>query len=343
MVQWMDDSYSRDLIEGFWKALRALVRESAVRQWGWASGAVVGGAAPGLSSGPFPFDLAGPRASGFHLGVFPTPQFVDSSVGSFDRPNRFEAKCAHDLLELLLHPEGPPRPPQERPLLILTGQSGPCRRFLRGLERFSPQPARRFVVATGDGIAFNTVYRDRRVTWPIQDLPYPLVFFCHRNPVDREAGFLPVGEAPPSSAQGGTATTGTEDILIFEDIVEALTRAAATPLADADQLRDRLRAIRLTAQGHLTLGGAGPLLFDARGGRSSGTGEHVVCLRPRVVEVPVGHGEAVAQVLPEATIEVWAWRASANGGGHSWQRVGPPLAVSYDGSGSEGGGTHDPD
>jgi hypothetical protein len=337
MVQWMDDSYSRDLTGGFWRALRTLVAESAVRQWGWAVGAIPGGAAPGLSGGPFPFDLAGRRASGFHLGVFPTPQLVDSSVGPFDRPNRFESKCAHDLLDLALHSDGPPR----RPLLILTGQSGPCRRFLRGLERFCPQPARRFVVATGDGIAFNTVYRDRRVTWPIQDLPFPLVFFCHRNPVDREAGFRPVGGAP-AGAPGGTAATGTEDILLYEDILEALAQAAATPLADADQLRDRLRAVRLTPQGHLTLAGDGPTLFGPHDGRRGGTGEHVVCLRPRVVEVPVGHGEAVAQVLPEATIEVWAWRAGADGG-RSWQQVSPPLAVTYDGSPPEGGGAHEPD
>jgi hypothetical protein len=331
-VQWIDDSYSRDLIEGFWRALQDLVAESGVRQWAWAGTAVLRGLPAGLG-GPVPFDRAGPHGSGLQLAIPPCWQRVDSSVGPFDRPNRFEAKCAHDLIDLLLNPEGPPRPAQQRPLLILTGQSGPCRRFLRGLERYSPQPARRFVVATGDGIAFNTVYRDRRVTWPIQDLPFPLVFFCHRNPVDREAGFAPAA---------GTATTGTEDVLLYEDILAALAQSAATPLADAGQLRDRLRGIRLDAEGHPTLGGRGTRLFDGDGGRRSGTGEHVVCLRPKVVEAHLGDGEAVAQVLPQATIEVWAWRRT-RGVGHSWQAVGPPLAVTYEGPLAEGGGSHGPD
>ena len=66
---------------------------------------------------------------------------------------------------------------QRRPLLVVTGQSQPSRRFLRALARSAPEAARRLVVATGDAIAFNTIYRDRQVAWPIQELPFALVFF----------------------------------------------------------------------------------------------------------------------------------------------------------------------
>jgi hypothetical protein len=347
MVRWDDDSYSRDLIEGFWRSLRGLVTQAAAQQWAWATAGVAAGAAhPGLGGGLFPVRLAGARASGFHMGTLPTPQIVDSSVGSFASPNRFEAQVARDLIELLLTNEagsppvpGPHRLPQERPLLVLTGQTGASRRFLRGLERYAPQPARRFVVATGDAISFNTVYRDRQVAWHIQDLPYPLAFFCHRNPVDRDAGFRP-GDGRPSS--GGTAATGTEDVLLYEDIIEALAQGDREPMADAGELGRRLRAARVSREGLIGFDPAGTPLFDAAGGRRSGTGEHVVCLRPRVVTVERRSGEAAERVLPEATIEVWAWRAGG-AAGHVWQRVGEPLEVTYDDSPLDGGGAHGPE
>ena len=61
-------------------------------------------------------------------------------------------------------------------------------------------------------------------------------------------------------------------------------------------------------------------LFTTNGNRRGGTGEHVVCLRPRF------EGDLV---LPEATIEVWAWRSRPDGG-RAWQAVGEPLAVRYE-------------
>ena len=60
----------------------------------------------------------------------------------------------------------------------------------------------------------------------------------------------------------------------------------------------------------------GIALFDQNGQRGSGTGEHVVYLRP------VRQGD---RVLPSAVIEVWARR-----GDRSWMRVEPSLTVSYD-------------
>src|SRR5262249_33015478 len=112
---------------------------------------------------------------------------IPYSVGSFDQPNRREAQDAEWLMETKIteHPR------QERTLLVLAAPtSQPARRFPRGLARIAPAEARVFVVVTGDVLSFNTVYRDRKVAWPIQDLPFQLVFFCHRNPIDPAAGFV---------------------------------------------------------------------------------------------------------------------------------------------------------
>jgi hypothetical protein len=347
MVRWDDDAYSRDLIEGFWKALRALVAETAAGQWAWVSGGLAGGGPLGLGGGPFPVYRAGRHASSFSMALLPTPHVIDSSVGSFAAPNRFEAKVARDLADQLSPQEEGglfvtphPRPRQERPLLVLTGQSQPSRRFLRALEGYAPYPARHFVVATGDGISFNTVYRDRQALWRIEELPFPLVFFCHRNPIDRDAGFRPLAEAA-SQGSGGTAVTGTEDVLLDEDILEALALAQARPVASAGELAGRLHDTRLAADGRIGADPSGVLLFNERGGRRSGTGEHVVCLRPRVLKVQRAGSAAAERVLPEATIEVWAWRRDPGGaaGGH-WQRVGEPLVVTYDDFRAEGGSPH---
>jgi hypothetical protein len=333
MVQWNDDSYSRDLVEGFWKALRGLVTRQFVLQWGWITGCVGTGAPPALQAGC----LAAARGSRCQLAILPTPQLIDSSVGSFATPNRFEAKVARDLLDLLAQPE----PRQERALLMVTGQSGPSRRFLRALARAAPGQARRLVVATGDALAFNNVYRDRQVTWPIQDLPFKLVFFCHHNPVDPNAGFRPYpseGRGPrgmdeePVPPEGGSPATGTEDVLLYMDMVEALVRAfqhqADAP--SAAELGEKMAEMRV-AGGRLTFAARGTLLFRDNGNRSSGTGEHVVCLRPTID--PEG-----GRILPEATIEVWAWRADESTPfGPSWQRCGEPLRVPYDDMGGEGG------
>jgi hypothetical protein len=337
MVEWEDDAYSRDLIEGFWGGLHSVAAERAARQWGWAAGSVAGRVPP-PGGGPFPFDAAGRAASAFGFTLLPTPQLVDSSVGAFETPNRFESKVARDLVELVRALDEPvAHPPrQHRPLLVLTGQTAPCRRFLRALERYSPDLSRRFVVATGDAISFNTVYRDRVVAWPVQDFPFPLVFFCHRDPTDAAAGFDPAGPY----AGRPTAATATDDVLLNEDLAEALVRVLAGPGGDSDtttaaRLLHRLRRDR---SGSLTTQPGGTLFFDADGGPRAGTGEHVVCLRPRIVRE---EGDASERVLPEATVEVWAWRPGPAGVGHVWERVNGPLRVTYDEPPPVGGAPHD--
>jgi hypothetical protein len=303
MVRWDDDSYSRDLIEGFWNALKRLEERGQ-----------------------------------FTMTIPPTPQVIDSSVGGFSRPNGFEAKVARDLLDLRQAERARPERPQKRPLLVMTGQSAPSRRFLRALARSAPDMAREFVVATGDAIAFNNVYRDRAVAWNVQDLPLPLVFFCHRNPIDPGAGFRPLprdrGGAPPSGSDL-TAATGTEDILLYGDIVEALAQAqrrGGRPAADAAELAAGLAELHVNA-GHIGFGTAGTPLFnpDNFGRRRWGTGEHIVCLRPHV---------QAGRVLPEATVSVWAWHGRADQKYYEgeWRPAGAPLKVPYDQAPVEGGG-----
>jgi hypothetical protein len=251
VVEWLDDSYSHDLADGFTAAL--------------------------------------PDKTGLN------PERIDSSVGSFLEPNRFEADAVSQVVQDLDGNRG-------RPLLIVTGQSAPSRRFLRELARTVPAQARRLVVATGDAIAFNTVYRDRRVAWPIQDLPFSLVFFCHFNPIDADAGFQ--REDGEGGEDGrGTSTTGTEDVLLNGAIVETLTAAFArdgSPAADAAELSARLIEVR-HRRGLFGYSADGTPLFKPDGNRRDGTGENIVCLRPRF---------EAERVLPDATIEVWFSRES---------------------------------
>jgi len=202
---------------------------------------------------------------------------------------------------------------------VVTGQAVPTRRFLRALVRLAPDYMRRFVVATGGALSFNTVYRDRQVAWPIQDLPFRLVFFCHNDPVNPEAGFRFRGEAPDES---GAAATGTEDVLVNDYMVEALARSFGRDgvfSPQAAELAARMLQIQLR-DGRLGFDSTGRRLFRDNGDRRTGTGEHVV----RVT--PCTEGD---RVLPRATIEVWV-RHSDRSTGPVWERRMEPLDVSYD-------------
>jgi hypothetical protein len=334
MAQWNDDSYSRDLIDGFGAALRQVMARDLANQWTWTANQLLFNFPPGLSGGIFPEQRLATdpneerSASTFRLDTLPAPYRIDSSVGSFDIPNRYEAKAAGDMLDALLFQS------QNRPLLIVAGQVQPSRRLLRGLVRGMPSLSKRvqIVVASGDAIAFNTVYRDRHESWNIQDLPFSLVFFCHRNPIDADAGFRAhSGEdgLPRNGERDSTAETGTEDILLFGDIVEALVQTGApvqgASCANAAELAERLAEAR-REDDHIVYGGAGVPLFDREGQRRNGTGEHVVCLQPMWNE------DFKDRLLPCATIEVWAWqRRNWDRGerGQHWQRCGEPLIVWY--------------
>lgn len=323
-VAWQDDPYSKDLNVSFRKALELRVALAFLQEWAWR--------AESATTGRFPFGFDQNLAalakgySQFRAAPYAEPR-IDSSVGTFSRPNRFEVYAAESLMDDLERNAG-----QQQPLLLLSGQTQPSRRFLHALRRISPRQARRMVVATGDAIAFNTLYRDRNVAWPIQDLPFSLVSFCHRNPVDRAAGFQPAEDADPATAVSGLhSATGTEDLLLYRDIVEALVQAVyqgeATP-ADAGSLRERLSRLRLV-DGRLGFDSDGRLLFDNFGNRHGGTGEHVVWLRPSIER---------GRVKPEATITVWASQPGQPSG-RRWRPAGKALQVDYD-RGFDGGNAH---
>jgi hypothetical protein len=293
LARWEDDPYSEDLfdqfhdllgpdgLDGFGQLLqRTRQAKVAARNWGWLAGlSMVGGIPVGL-------DLEGFRQTDVaELGPFVSLRIL-YSIGSFNRPNRWEEEAAEKLLrELDRHPG------QQRPLLVVPAIPQPARRFLRAVLRTSPVEGRRFVVATGDAIDFNTIYRDRNLNWPIQDLPVALVFFCHRNPVDPVAfrQNQPGQETTPPDP-GGATSTGTQDLLLFRDIVETVVESAYRGeglLHNADELGEQLRAARLKD---------GRSRFTPNGNQQRGTGEYIVCLRPQQV------GE---RVLPQARLQVW--------------------------------------
>lgn len=341
LVQWTDDSYSQNLFAEYIRVLdrRAAenLHEAAAQQWAWVSGCAGLGFPPAL--------LGGWYTSGFRYDAA-VQLDVDSSVGPFAAPNPFEARIVRDRLAKM-QPGGtlpvpgrsllPPAksgevaltslPAPRRPLLVITGQAQPSRRLLRDLARSAPDAARRFVVAMGDAVSFNIIYRDRLVTWPVQDLPFSLVFFCHKNPIDAGAGF----PAQQAASEPRTRASGTEDLLLYRDLVEAAGLAFCRdgkPIALASELVEGLLAVR-QVEGRLSLdnravvgGVSSPSnqslapLFSANGQRKSGSGEHVVYLQP------VWEDD---RVLPQARIEVWARQNDS-----SWRRQGKPLTVSYD-------------
>jgi hypothetical protein len=248
------------------------------------------------------------------LGKSPTGMFrswsidIPFSVGGFSQLNSWEADAVNKLMdELSSHPK------QQRSLLVLPATPQSARRFLRGLERTDPAEASRFVVATGDGIDFNTIYRDRRLSWHIQNMPFTLVLFCHRNPVD-PAAFQPdePDSEPTASATTGKTNTSTQDLLLYRDIVglivDAACRKTGTP-ANAERMKNHLREAQLPD---------GQPRFDEEGNQRGGAGEFVVVLQP---------DRRGSRVLPQAKIQVWNRSADA-GDGRRWHRI-KELEVDY--------------
>lgn len=316
LIHWLDDAYSRDLNDGYQNALQEIAVRATVADLAWVLGCAAGGGTGPFPGGVLPLHRLGRDGSTVGRAERPDPlrQWIDSSVGTFTQPNRFEDRVSKFvLLDLAAHPG------QHRPLLAVTGQLQPCRRFLREIVRSDPARSRRLVVTTGDAVNFTALYRDRRTHWPIQDLPFALVAFAHQNPIDPDAGFLPTATSTDSAEAGirRTSQAGTDDLLLLEEIVLALG-LAANDAAGPDHLAGRLRELRYRA-GRISVktaaSGDGAPLFDTRGQRTSGTGEHLLYLQPRVQN---------DRVLPEADLEVYRRHGPA-----AWRPVGA-LRVLYD-------------
>ncbi len=324
IVHWADDTYSRDLSGpggGFATALApraATLRAGAVAgDLAWLAGA--------RGTGGYPLDVQALTTTQYGLGGAQLPQTIDSGIGGFDPANPFEVDVADYVLDELSRNYH-----QRRPLLLLSAKQAPTRRFLRALVRAAPADSQRFVVGTGDSIGFNTVYRDRNVAWPIQDLPFPLVFFAHRNPVDEAVGFRPAsGKADDANRSGESwEATSTDMLLLDRDIVQTLVQAAWQDgglVPDADRLREGfLQAAWLPEEGTIAVGRPGVKLFTAHGNRHRLTGEHLVYLMPVAAE---------DRVPPRAVVSVWPRRAP----GQPWD--GQPvktLVVTYDGYAGKG-------
>jgi len=321
---WKDDPYSTDLNLRFCDALRFAPFHTAARDWAWqAATAALGGV---------PLDLSNVLYSQSRMEMPFYPASILYSVGAFARPNRWESVEADQLMDRLDR-----YPQQRRPLLVVPAATQPARRFLRGLVHTSPIEARRFIVATGDAIAFNTVYHDRNMAWPIQDLPFTLVFFCHRNPTDPKAQKAQISaQQSPGASEGaeGAEAPGTEDLLLFVDMVDVLIGTCqdengfpSLP-ANAARLRERFSLARWSRAGErVTFDNGAEPLFNEEGNRYSGTGEHVVLLRPSI------RGQ---KVLAEAYLEVCP-RVEDARGKWTWLRPAKPLVLHYEGYSDPGG------
>jgi len=283
-IAWSDDRYSVDLAERFRKVFQDL----------------------------FPAHGSNPAQANY------LNNWVNYSVGDFIQPNPRE-ELAVDLFLI-----DNSRFREQRQILALPTGSQRVGRFLRTLCRRAPQDLRNIVAISGDSITFNTIYRDRDLAWNVMDMPVPLVFFSHRNPIDPHAGF---GAKQRDHCR--IATTGTQDLLFYRDIAEALVQAAFQPGPDGLLLLDGKKVGKRLAHARWFQGrvhrpklnpaaATGLPLFDADGNRTPGTGEHVVWLKPTFEGT---------RVLPQAFISVYF--AEQQHGATRWQRFGAPLTVQY--------------
>jgi hypothetical protein len=259
----------------------------------------------------------------FPNGEFVVEGTIPYSAGGFSHPTPEEQVVVDFFLAR-------PTPVTPHSLLALPTQTVRMRRFLNHLYRRSPLGARDLVILNGDAISFHSVYRDRELIWNILDLPYSLVFFSHRNPIDQAAGFAWEKDVRAGAADASLrgTTTGTHDILLYRDVFETILYAAYDQgklLGDSLQVRERLQATRWyhppldqLKQGPArvrnplvhTLDGQTLRFFDDDGNRQSQTGEHIVWVKPSFTE---------DRVNLISKISVWAMQPDRNAG--AWQLV----------------------
>ena len=247
---------------------------------------------------------------------------IPYSVGGFFKPSPQEETAVSTFLTVR-------KPIRPHSFLVLPTQTVRMRRFLINLRERSPLDARNLVILNGDAISFHSVYRDRDVIWRILDLPYSLVFFSHRNPIDHAAGFdwTPKDRPAGDGAFPQSTTTGTHDLLLYRDLFEAILYAAFDHdqlLSDPLEVRKRLQATcwhqppqaknperaRVCNPLLHTLDPQPPPFFDAAGNRQSRTGEHIVWVKPNFTE---------DRVDKTSKISVWALQPHTNG--DSWRFV----------------------
>lgn len=246
----------------------------------------------------------------FPLGEIGNTYQIRYGTGDFYHPNPEEVVAVTWLLQKNAIWR------DQRQLLLLPTGAERARRYLRTLVRRAPLDMRQLVVISGDSITVSTIYRDRDIAWNVLDMPVPLLFFAHRNPVDANVGF---------SAADGPEATATDVLLLYRDIFEALLLAGCRKGRmdwTTGDIQQRLRQLRWQ-NGHVAdaEAQAGSPLFDALGNRRDRTGEHVIWLRPA--------SEGLAP-QPKASISVWCLGPDA-GRDNAWQSV-QVLHVLYEAS-----------
>lgn len=260
---------------------------------------------------PFSGDLAKQFEEIWRLptGTTPHPQVwshrVAHSVGALNQPNQLETRAIQKLIGETLSESVTLR---GRELLVLPGAAPQTRRFLRGLLRSDPNERFFWIVTTGDALDWNSVYRDRRLSWNIEDVPFPLVLFMHRNPVERQLN-RDHAFAPETSGAVNARTTGTDDLLLYRDIGSALVKACFRDnllLSDPDQLIVRLRAEQ-DEQGFS--------IFDALGNRQGKGAEYITLVQPLYDGL---------RILPQSRISVFTRDPATQ----LWKRI-ESLHVDY--------------
>ncbi len=234
LMSYQDDPYSKDLVEQFRKIMRLEHRPELLE--------------PSLQQA---------------LNLW--QEEIPYSIGPLSEPNRSEAEIVERFVEHALGQEG------RNALLVLPADPKPARRVLRSIFRSAPVLAPRLVVTAGDTIDFDTLYRDRHLAWPIQDLPCRLVLFCHHNPILASAGFV---EEQNLAQPGFQSTTGTQNVLLYGDLGAMLIQGAAMSERWVE------RPSQLAESLHLTEDWLGRKRFDAHGHRHGGAGEFIVLLEP---------------------------------------------------------------
>src|SRR5262249_54191524 len=142
------------------------------------------------------------------------------------------------------------------------------------------------------------------------------------------AGFRTPEEVGDYDPDHGSPTSGTEDLLLFMDVVETVVGAAyrgGDLLGSAGELAGRLRPAPWKT---------GRQLFTPRGNRRTGTGEHVVYLRPPALKND--------RVAPRAELEVWSRAPGDRPGAERAWALARYLTVSYEGGAGEGGPPYGP-
>jgi hypothetical protein len=207
---------------------------------------------------------------------------LPSSIGGFDLPNKAEGEAAEQLAREI------PVDPLSRSVLVVTGDERPARRMLKALALARPGVGRNVVAVTGDTISVNTVYRDGGLKWNISEVPIPVVFFAHQNPVAwRELG--------PDDGRAGdgvpTPPNATDNYLINVALAGRLLAAVLPSLGGGEPANSADVATKRMFQ-------CDPPFFKPNGDRHDGGGEHVVCLLPRT-------GDDGTIVRPEAVMTVF--------------------------------------